>query len=156
MIAFHCTNRAGGASIAAPDFVYGPNQRDHSRPGSSVFPERTKNSRRGSLEFAEGLTAAARGALHHSRRPHCEKSCASKERDSNLPSASYSGPTEKTFPGLAVHKKIFPEELRTIPVICEDPALASCAKTPRPSTARRAPLLPVPARRRPSEARPRA
>src|SRR5882762_6333211 len=156
MTAFHCTKRAGGASITLPDFVYGPYQRDHSRPGSSVFPERTKNSRRGSFELAEDLTEAAGGRLHHSRRPHCERSCASKERDSNVPSASNSGPTENTFPGLAVHKKTLPEELRAMPVICAEPALARCAKTPRPSMARSAPLLPVPARRRPSEARPSA
>src|SRR6266576_7141228 len=156
MIAFHCTKRAGGTSVALPDFVYGPCQGDHSRPGSSVFPERTKNSRRGSFELVEDLAEAAGGGLHHSRRPHCEKSCASKERDSNVPSASYSGPSEKTFPGLEVHKKTFPEVLPTMPVICEDPALASCANTPRPSMARSAPLFPVPARRRPSEASPSA
>src|SRR6266550_2222631 len=155
MIAFHCTNRAGGASVALPDFAYGPCQRDHSRPGSSVFPERTKNSRRGSFELAEDFAEAADGGLHHSRRPHCENSCASKERDSNVPSASYSGPTEKILPGFAVHKKTLPEELRAMPVICADPDLARWAKTPRPSTVRRAPALPVPARRRPWEGRPR-
>src|SRR6267378_2261388 len=89
MIAFHCTNRAGGASVALPDFAYGPNQRDHSRPGSSVFPERTKNSRRGSLDAVEDFAAPAGAGLHHSMRPQCEKSWASKDRDSNVPSASY-------------------------------------------------------------------
>src|SRR6266851_8835000 len=105
--------------MAVPDFVYGPYQWDHSRPGSSVFPEREKNPTRGSFCRAEDFASPAGGGLHHSMRPHFEKSCASNERDSNVPSASYSGPTEKTFPGLAVHKKIFPEELRAIPVICE-------------------------------------
>src|SRR6267143_5332244 len=156
MTAFHCTKRAGGASITLPDFVYGPNQRDHSRPGSSVFPERTKNSRRGSFDGVEDFAGLAGGGLHHSMRPQCEKSCASKEWDSNVPSASYSCPTEKTFPGFAVHRKTFPEELRAMPVICAVPDFARCAKTPCPSSARRAPLLPVPARRRPSEASPRA
>src|SRR5438445_12660009 len=103
------------------------------------------------LERAEDFAPSAGGGLHHSRRPQCEKSCASKERDSNVPSASYSGPTEKTFPGFAVHKETLPEELRTMPVICDVPDFARCAKTPCPSIARRAPLLPVPARRRPSE-----
>ena len=72
--------------------------------------------------------SAAGGGPHQSRRPHCEKSCASKERDENVPSGSYSGPTERTFPGFAVHKKTLPAELRAMPVICADPALASCAK----------------------------
>src|SRR5260370_29340783 len=94
MTAFHCTNGAEGASVALPDFVSGPYQRDHSRPGSSVFPERTKNSTRGSFDRAEDFAAAAGAGLHHSMRPHFEKSCASNERDSNVPSASYSGPTE--------------------------------------------------------------
>src|SRR6266700_5417330 len=99
MTAFHCAKRAGGASTALPELVYGPYQRDHSRPGSSVFPERTKNSRRGSFgcdafEWAADFAPSAGGGLHHSSRPHCENSCASKEWDSNVPSASYSGPTE--------------------------------------------------------------
>src|SRR6516164_9107091 len=98
MTAFHCTNRADGASVGVPGFVKGPNQRDHSLPGSSVLPLRTKNSMRGSFPFAApelepeaepGFAAGASGGLHHSMRPHCEKSCASKERDSNEPSASY-------------------------------------------------------------------
>src|ERR1700675_1033345 len=156
MTAFHWKNLALGASTALPGFAYGPNQRDHSLPGSSVLPERTKNSRRGAPpEAADFVEAAvAGGGPHQSRRPHCEKSCASKERDSNVPSGSYSGPTEKTFPGFAVHKKTLPAALRAMPVICAEPALASCAKTPWPSIARRAPLLPVPARTRPSEAKP--
>src|SRR5206468_6249884 len=104
--------------------------RDHSRPGSSVFPARTKNSNRGSLGWAEDFATTAGGGLHHSMRPHFEKSCASKERDSNVPSASYSGPTEKTFPGFEVHRKTLPEELRARPVICAEPDLARCAKTP--------------------------
>src|ERR1700676_703346 len=151
-------NRAEGASMAAPDLVYGPNQRDHSLPGSSVFPERTKNSRRGLSFLAENFPelAAEGGGDHHSTRPHCEKSCASKEREVNVPSGSYSGPTAKTLPGLAVHRKILPEALRAMPVICAEPDFASCANTPWPSTAMSAPLLPVPASRRPSEARPRA
>src|SRR5256885_7433537 len=86
MIAFHCTKRAGGASVALPDFVYGPNQRDHSRPGSSVFPERTKNSSRGSADAFEDLAAPAGGGLHHSMRPQCEKSCRSEEHTSELQS----------------------------------------------------------------------
>src|SRR5260370_13601894 len=99
MTAFHCTKRADGASIAVLDFVYGPYHRDHSRPGSSVFPERTKNSRRGSFAcvafaYAEDFALSTGGGLHHSMRPHFEKSRASKDRDSNVPSASYSGPTE--------------------------------------------------------------
>ena len=47
-----------------------------------------------------------------------------------MPAASYSGPTEKTFPGFEVHKKTLPEELRAMPVICAEPDLARCAKTP--------------------------
>src|SRR6266404_1521120 len=156
-MAFHCTKRAGGHSVLLPGLEYGPNQRDHSFPGSSVLPERAKNSRRGELDDAEdlpaGLSAAAGGGLHQSRRPHWEKSCASKERDSYVPSGSYSGPTEKTFPGFAVQRKSLPPALRAMPVICAEPALASCANTPRPSMARSAPLLPVPASRRPSELR---
>src|SRR5580700_3964577 len=133
MTAFHCAKRAAGASTLDPDFEFGPNQRDHSLPGSSVLPERTKNSRRGSppdaaADFVEA--AAVGGGPHQSRRPHCEKSCASKERDSNVPSGSYSGPTENTLPGFAVHKRTFPAALRAIPVISAEPALASCAKTP--------------------------
>ncbi len=82
MTAFHWKNLALGASTALPGFEYGPNQRDHSFPGSSVLPERTKNSRRGSPPGAEAdlveAAAAAGGGPHQSRRPHCEKSCASK------------------------------------------------------------------------------
>src|SRR5580704_14630426 len=148
MTAFHWKNLALGASTALPGFEYGPNQRDHSLPGSSVLPERTKNSRRGSppdelADFAP--LAVAGGGPHQSSRPHWEKSCASNERDSNVPSGSYSGPTEKTFP----------VALRAMPVIWAEPALASCAKTPWPSIASSEPLLPVPAKTRPSEANPR-
>src|ERR1700730_16474918 len=117
MTAFHCANRAVGAPTLAPDCEYGPNQRDHSLPGSSVLPERTKNSSRGSPDDPPDRAGAAGGGLHHSIRPHCEKSCASNERDSYVPSGWYSGPTEKTFPGFAVHKKIFPLTPRAIPVI---------------------------------------
>src|SRR2546423_6066343 len=84
--AFHCTKRAAGGSTCVPLFEYGPNQRDHSLPGSSVLPERTKNSSLGRADALEDLesffSAAPTGGLHHSKRPHCEKSCASKERDS--------------------------------------------------------------------------
>src|SRR5579859_1262513 len=81
--AFHCANRAGGHSVATPAFVYGPNHRDHSLPGSSVLPERTKNSTRAApLDLAATLSSGVGGGLHQSSRPHCEKSCASKERDS--------------------------------------------------------------------------
>src|ERR1700742_935779 len=151
MTAFHCAKRAGGASTAL-GFVYGPYQRDHSLPGSSVLPERTKNSRRGSFEFAveDFVFGAVGGGLHQSIRPHLEKRPASKERDSYVPSGSYSGPTENTLPGFAVQRKILPFGPRVMPVICAEPALASCAKTPRPSMARSAPLLPVPASNRPS------
>src|SRR5580704_11907156 len=158
MTAFHWKNLALGASTALPGFEYGPNQRDHSLPGSSVLPERTKNSRRGSPpdELADfAALAVAGGGPHQSSRPHWEKSCASNERDSNVPSGSYSGPTEKTFPGFAVHKKTLPTALRAIPVICAEPALASCAKTPWPSIASSEPLFPVPAKTRPSDANPR-
>src|SRR6267378_2643568 len=155
MTAFHWTKRAGGHSALVPGFAYGPNQRDHSLPGSSVLPERTKNSRRGASDRDDDLAPVFSedegGGLHQSRRPHWEKSWASKERDSYVPSDSYSGPTEKTFPGFAVQRKSLPAELAAMPVICAEPALASCAKTPRPSMARSAPPLPVPARRRPSE-----
>src|SRR5450755_4672632 len=107
MTAFHWKKRAAGASTAVPLLAYGPNHFDHSLPGSSVFPLRTKNSRRGSLEsiFESGLPAPETAAAgpHHSSRPHCENNFASKDCDSKVPSASYSGPTEKTFPGFAVH-----------------------------------------------------
>src|SRR2546428_11298623 len=107
MTVFHCANRAEGASVAAPDLVYGPYQRDHSLPGSSVLPLRAKNSMWGSfacaaLEPAGDLAGETDGGLHHSRRPHCEKRWASKEWDSNLPSRSLSGSTGKTFQGMAV------------------------------------------------------
>src|SRR5438445_13829792 len=105
MIAFHCTKRAGGTSVALPDFVYGPNQRDHSRPGSSVFPERTKNSTRGSCDGAEDFAVLEGGGRQHSKRSQCEKSCASNERDSNVPWASYSVPSEQAVPGILVHEK---------------------------------------------------
>src|SRR6266850_2362903 len=149
MTAFHCTNRAAGASTCVPLDVYGPYHFDHSLPGSSVFPLRTKSSRRGSLLLGL-LPEAVAGGLHHSTRPQCEKSCVSKERDSYEPSGSYSGPSAISFPGFAVHKSIFPPELRTIPVICAEPALANCAKTPLPSMASNAPEFPKPASNRPS------
>src|SRR6202023_1908039 len=108
MTALHCTKRAAGDSARVPGLEYGPNQRDHSLPGASVLPERTKNSKRGALKEATECAGAAGGGLHQSSRPHCEKSCASNERDSYVPSGSYSGPTEKTFPGFAAHRKILP------------------------------------------------
>ena len=37
-----------------------------------------------------------------------------------MPSGSYSGPSAISFPGFAVHKKIFPAPLRAIPVITAD------------------------------------
>jgi hypothetical protein len=126
--AFHCRKRAAGASICAPGVAYGPNHRDHSFPGSSVFPLRTKISNRGSLLslplFAAALIA---GGPHHSMCPHCENSFASNDCDSNVPSASYSGPSEKTFPGFAVHRYTVPPLVRDIPVICDDPDFANCA-----------------------------
>src|SRR5262249_40851100 len=103
--AFHCRNRAAGPPICVPGAVYGPNHRDHSFPGSSVFPLRTKNSSRGCLfSFATFAGSFAAGGPHHSMRPHCENSFASNACDSNVPSGSYSGPSEKTFPGFAVHR----------------------------------------------------
>src|SRR6202158_4287584 len=76
--AFHCAKRAGGHSALVPGFEYGPNQRDHSLPGASVLPERTKNSRRGAPDdaasFSAPLSEGPGGGLHQSRRPHCEKS----------------------------------------------------------------------------------
>src|SRR5262245_13986369 len=153
--AFHWKKRAAGASTALPGLVYGPDQRDHSLPGSSVLPDRTKNSSRGSLDLLLALASFPDGGgPHQSRRPHCEKSCASKERDSNVPSGSYSGPSENTFPGLAVQRNTLPSLPRARPVICADPDFASCAKTPWPSIVSSAPLLPVPASKRPSEAKP--
>src|ERR1700684_2681072 len=122
MTAFHCAKRAGGASTTV-GFEYGPYQRDHSLPGSSVLPERTKNSRRGSVE-ADFVFWAVGGGLHQSMRPHFEKRPASKARDAPVPAGSYSGPTEKTLPGLAVHKKILPLGPRVMPVICAEPAFA--------------------------------
>src|SRR5262249_54070830 len=101
--AFHCTNRAAGDSTVV-GFEYGPNQRDHSFPGSSVFPERTKNSSRGSPDAPVDFPLEAGGGLHHSMRPHCENNWASNDRDSYVPSASYSGPSENTLPGFAVHR----------------------------------------------------
>src|SRR5256885_16658674 len=86
--AFHCTNRARGHSACVPILEYGPNQRAHSLPGSSVLPERTKNSSLGRDDVAADLASllpnapGVFGGLHHSKRPHSEKSCASKERDS--------------------------------------------------------------------------
>src|ERR1700690_2383552 len=152
MTAFHCTKRADGASMGVAVVLYGPYHLDHSLPGSSVFPLRTKNSSRGSrLSLTLFECAAAGGGPHHSIRPHCEKSLASYDCDSNVPSASYSGPSEKTFPGFAVHRKTFPDAEREMPVICAEPDLASCAYTPRPSITSREPLFPVPARSRPSE-----
>src|SRR6202171_6858321 len=72
--AFHCAKRGGGHSALVPGFEYGPNQRDHSLPGSSVLPERTKNSTRGAAaDLSAGLSEEADG-LHQSRRPHFEKS----------------------------------------------------------------------------------
>ena len=72
-----------------------------------------------------------------------------------MPSASNSGPTEKTLPGLAVQTKSLPSLPREIPVIWAEPDLASCANTPLESMASSAPLFPVPASRRPSAPRPR-
>src|SRR2546430_15107266 len=149
MIAFHCTNRAAGASVCVPLLVYGLNHLDHSLPGSSVFPVRTKISSRGSLLFADPFESVVPG-LHHSTRPHCENNCVSNDRDSYVPSGSYSGPSAINFPGFAVDRKILPLLLRTIPVICAEPALASCANTLLPSIARSAPLFPSPASNRPS------
>src|SRR5437660_12317313 len=108
MIAFHCTKRAGGTSVAPPDFVYGPNQRDHSRPGSSVFPERAKNSSRGSADASDDLAAPAGGGLHHAMPPQCENSCASLEPESNVRVASYSGPAESPVLGSARAGTILP------------------------------------------------
>src|SRR6185369_2918929 len=105
MTAFHCTKRAAG-DCTVVGFEYGPNQRDHSLPGSSVFPDRTKNSRRGSPDEAVDFAAGTGGGLHHSMRPHCENNCASNDRDSYAPSASYSGPSENTLPGFAVHRRV--------------------------------------------------
>jgi len=60
---------------------------------------------------------------------------------------------KKLFRDWRCSRKTLPEELREMPVICADPGLGKLrGKTPRPSTARSAPLLPVPARR---AARPR-
>ncbi len=96
------------------------------------------------------------GGPHHSMRPHCENNFASKDCDSNVPSASYSGPSEKTFPGFAVHKKTLPFAPFEMPVICADPDFASCAYTPCPSMTSSAPFFPVPASSRPSAFNPSA
>src|ERR1700760_46415 len=143
-------NRAAGASTEVPALVYGPNHRDHSLPGSSVFPLRKKNSSLGSLLFPFACLLEA-GGPHHSIRPHCENSFASNDCDSKLPSGSYSGPNEKTLPGFAVHRKTLPPDAREIPVICAEPDFASCAYTPRPSITSSEPVFPVPASKRPSE-----
>src|SRR5882724_7472785 len=103
--AFHCTKRAAGAPICVPLVEYGPYHFDHSLPGSSVFPLRTKISSLGSLLFAPFLEIVT-GGLHHSTRPHCENNCESNDRDSYVPSGSYSGPNAMSLPGFAVHKKI--------------------------------------------------
>src|ERR1700719_3910884 len=67
--AFHCAKRAGGHSAVAPGFAYGPNQRDHSLPGSPVWPERMKISSRGerdAADFSPLLSGGAAGGLHQS------------------------------------------------------------------------------------------
>jgi len=130
--------------------VYGPNQRDHSFPVSSVFPLRTKNSSRGSPAFLSTLTVASPALAvgpHHSIRPHCEKEfSASKRLRAKRALPARTRAQRKTLPGFAVHRNTLSRRTkRESPVLRRTPISPVCAYTPRPSITSSEPVLPVPA-----------